>query len=138
MVNGSGTPNQAEDTTTSLSDLGFDMVGTPGTATPLSSEATETVVNYAGASTEADAEAVARQLTGSVILSENASLVTPGSDVTVLTGTGLAVNAPAGSSSASSSSVTSSASAAATSGVLAAPSSANQSLSAWDPRACTE
>lgn len=138
VVNGSGTPNQATQTTSALQALGFNMVGQPGSATPQSSETVETIVNYSGPSTEADAEAVARQLTGPVILSENASLVTSGSEVTVLTGTGLSVNAASGSTS-SPQSTSSSSTTPSTSAVdgLATPSSATQPLSAWDPRACT-
>jgi LCP family protein required for cell wall assembly len=143
VINGSGTPDQASQTQSGLQALGFNMTGTPGTATPLSSEAVETVVNYANPSTEADAEAVARQLTGPVILSQNASQVTSGADVTVLTGTGLSVNAPANSASSSTTAAasTSASSAAATSSTAATglepASSAMQPLSAWDPRACS-
>lgn len=145
IVNGSGTPDQASQTTSALQALGFNMTGTPGTASPLSNEAVETVVNYANPSTEGDAEAVARQLTGPVILSQNSSQVTSGADVTVLTGTGLAVNAPASTSAGSSTpaaSASTASTAASTNSVastgLEPPSSATQALSAWDPRACSE
>ncbi len=147
VVNGSGTPNQASQTASALQALGFNIVGKNGTATPLSSETVETVVNYAGSSTEADAEAVARQLTGPVILSQNATMVTPGSAVTVLTGTGVTVNSPPSnasastpSSSAQSSASTSAASSSTNAAVvtgLAVPNSATQPLAPWDPRACT-
>jgi LCP family protein required for cell wall assembly len=134
IVNGSGTPDQASQVTTALASLGFNMVGEAGTSTPLSSEAVETVVAYAGSGTEADAEAVARQLSGAVILSQNPSLITEGSQVTVITGTGLAVNSP----STGSSSVPSSGSSGTATTGLEPATSATQSLSAWDPRACTE
>jgi LCP family protein required for cell wall assembly len=147
VVNGSGTPDQASDTTQDLQALGFSMTGQPGTTMPLSSEAVETVVNYASPRTEADAEAVARQLSGPVILSQNASQVTPGSEVTVQTGTGLVVNgsstssssgsATTGSSTTSTSSSSSTANSTAATGLEPA-SSAMQALSAWDPRACTK
>jgi LCP family protein required for cell wall assembly len=138
VVNSSGISDQATQTTTALHALGFNMVGQPGSATPLSDEAVETVVNYASPSTEADAEAVARQLTGPVILSQNSGLVTPGSEVTVLTGTGLAVNASANSSASSTqSSASNSTNSTAVTGLEPAT-SAMQPLSAWDPRACIE
>ena len=143
VINGSGTPDQATQTTAALQALGFKMVGQPGSATPLSSEAEETVVNYAGSETEAAAESVARQLTGPVILSQDANMITAGSDVTVLTGTGLSVNAPASSSSTTSTTGSSaqsstSSSSSATSTSLEAPTLSTQALSAWDPRTYTE
>jgi LCP family protein required for cell wall assembly len=151
VVNGSGASGQAAQVVSSLQALGFNMVGTAGTTAPLSSQTLETVVAYSGASTEADAEAVADQLTGSVILSQNSSLVTSGSQVTVITGTGLSVNAPAAATPASSatasapatttttpSSTTAPATTAAlTKAGLAAPTQAMQGLTAWDPTACT-
>jgi LCP family protein required for cell wall assembly len=143
VINGSGTPNQATQTTAALQALGFKVIGEPGSATPLSSQTVETVVNYAGPETEAAAESVARQLTGPVILSQDANMITAGSDVTVLTGTGLSVNAPASSSSTaptagpSAQSSSSPSSATANTG-LQAPTLSTQALSAWDPRACTE
>jgi len=141
VIDGSGTSGEAIQVMSSLSDLGFNVLGEPGAASPLSYKANETVVNYASPSTEADAEAVARQMTGSVILSENSNLVTAGSDVTILTGNGLTVNTPptASSSSTASSPTPSSTTVTtmATTG-LSPASSATQALSAWDPRACTE
>lgn len=148
VVNGSGISDQASQTATALQVLGFQIAGTPTSQTPLSEEALETVVAYASSATEADAEAVSRELTGPVILSENASLVPKGANVAVITGTGLAVNALASTSSAANSSSTQSASTASTtsqstinstsSSELAAPSAANQALSPWDPRACSQ
>lgn len=146
VINGSDTPEQATQVSSALQALGFNIASQPGSATPLSSEAIETVVAYAGRRTEAKAEAVARQLSGPVILSQNSSLVTSGSDVTVITGTGLSVNSSAASTtssasdssdqaSASSSSSSSSTSSSATD--LAQPNQAIQPLSAWDPRACS-
>ena len=142
VVNGSGISEQATQTTSALQSLGFNMVGTPSTTPPLSNEALETVVAYAGQSTEADAEAVARQLTGAVILSQDSKLVTSGSEVTVITGTNLSVNSPPSTSSGSTTSSNSSNSsessqATSSSSELAAPNAASQPLSAWDPRACT-
>ena len=153
VVNGSGTAGQASTVSSGLNALGFNVVGQPGTATPVSDQAQETYVAYGGSSTEADAEAVARQLSGYVILDDNPSLVTSGSTVTVITGTGVTVNAPASSSSTSSSSSSSSSTSSSASssssssasgdlttgdstGALAAPSASTQALAAWDPRAC--
>jgi LCP family protein required for cell wall assembly len=147
VANGSGTPDQATQTATSLQNLGFSLNGQPTTAKPVSEQAQETVVYYASSQTEGDALEVASQLTGYVILSENSSMVTSGSDVTVLTGTGLSVNASAtstsSSASSSSSSATTSTSGSTSNATTAANtnlgpiSSANQPLSAWDPRACS-
>ncbi|HUC88221.1 MAG TPA: LCP family protein [Candidatus Binatia bacterium] len=146
VVNGSGTPDQASQTATSLQNLGFSLSGQPTTATPVSSQAQETVVYYASSQAEGDAIDVASQLTGYVILSENSSMVTSGSDVTVLTGTGLSVNSPTSSTSSSaSSSSPSTATSSSTSNAtttsantsLGPISSADQALSAWDPRACS-
>jgi hypothetical protein len=138
VVNGSGIPNQASQTTAAFQALGFNMIGTPGSATPLSSETVETEVIYAGPNTEASAEAVARQLTGPVILSQNPKLVTLGSDVTVLTGTGLMVNAATSNSTSTTQPAASSNTSPAVVTGLEAASSPMQPLSAWDPRACSE
>ena len=104
VINGSGTPDQATQTSQALKALGFNVVGTPGTATPASSQAQETVVYYANTGTEPKAQAVASQLTGSIILSQNPSMVTAGSNVTLVTGNDLAVSAPPSSAAASASS----------------------------------
>jgi len=144
IINGSGTPGQASKTATSLQSLGFNVNGTPTSATPVSSQAQETVVNYASTSTEGKALAVAKDLTGYVILSKNPAQVTAGSDVTVVTGTGLAVASTAAPTTASSSSSTAAASSSTSSSSsstttsLGPVSPANQPLSAWDPRACAD
>lgn len=91
VVNGSGINNQAHQVSSQLANLGFQTVGQLTSVTPGSTQATETVVYYANSSDEADAEEVDNQLTGYVVLSKNPSMVTPGSDVTVLTGSGLSV-----------------------------------------------
>jgi len=146
VMNGTGATNQATTTANALSALGFKVVGT-GDVTPVGDIA-ETVVNYGSRSTAtvAAAEAVARSITGNVILAYDPAAVTSSAQVTVVTGTQFAVNAPvpaksnsstgsaASSSSASSSSAATSTS---SSSAIDAPSSANESLQAWDPRACT-
>jgi LCP family protein required for cell wall assembly len=143
VVNGSGTADQASQVTTGLQSLGFNMVGQPTDSTPLSEEANETVVYYSGPKTEADAITVARQLSGYVILAQDANMVTNGSEVTVLTGTDATVNSPSSSSisktatSTANSPTTNSSTSASTSSIgVVSPN--NQGLSAWDPRACTE
>lgn len=142
VVNGSGVSEQATQTASSLHALGFRIDGTPSSQTPLSSEAVETVVAYSSQKTEADAELVAHELAGPVILSQNASLITSGAQVTVITGTGLSVTQSAtqtstAASSASTTTVTPTAASSITS-PLAPASAAIQGLSAWDPRACTD
>ncbi len=141
VVNGSGVSGQGTQTSSALQALGFNMVGQPTSITPASSQTLETVVAYASNSTEADAEAVARQLTGPVILSLNSGLVSSGSKVTVVTGSDLTVNSPSSSASATSS-TSSQASPSSTSNSMQAsglstPNQAVQPLAAWDPRACT-
>ena len=142
VVNGTGTSGQGAQTSSALQALGFNMVGQPTSITPASSQTLETIVAYANPSTEADAEAVARQLTGPVILSQNSSLVSSGSEVTVVTGSDLAVNSPASSTTSSTSAASqtasnSSSSTSLESAGLGTPSQAVQPLAAWDPRACT-
>jgi LCP family protein required for cell wall assembly len=140
VINGSGLPDQATQITTGLQALGFDVVGQPSSTDPVSAEAQETVVNYTGPSTEADAEAVARQLNGYVILSEDSNAVQEGSQVTVVTGTGLSVNSPSTTSTAGGSaaqSASSSSTSTASNADISAPTQASQPLSAWDPRACS-
>lgn len=153
VINGSGVADQASQVTTSLAALGFNMIGSPGTSTPVSDQAQETVVYYSGTATEGDAIAVANKLTGYVILSQNSSMVTQGSEVTVVTGTGVGVTAaastsPAAANSSTSTSTSSSASSASQASPsslieaedsedIAPPSAAQQALSPWDPTACT-
>lgn len=155
VVNGSGISDQAAAVSSALGDLGFNMVGQPGSATPVSSQAVETVVYYSSQATEGDALAVASQLNGYVVLSQDANMATSGSDVTVLTGSGLSVNPPSSTSSAKSNSTTGSASSTTASPStvtqpastvlsqaeaqydISAPTPNNQGLSAWDPIACS-
>jgi LCP family protein required for cell wall assembly len=144
VVNGSGITGQATQIAQALHAKGFSLSGSPSTATPLSSMVQETVVNYASPATEADAEAVIRQLNGPVILSQNASMVAAGSDVTVLTGAGLSVNQPSQPSSPTTTSQTQTASNSTSETTntaqtgLEPASSAMTALTAWDPRACTD
>jgi LCP family protein required for cell wall assembly len=149
VLNGTGTYNQATDTSDSLGALGFHMVGV-GDSPPVGTEA-ETVVYYATKSPadQAAAQAVAHSLTGAVITALGPT--TDGAQVTVVTGTQFAVDAPAttttttGVSAAGSVAATtptasaSSASSAAssTSAAFQPPTAAVSPLQPWDPRSCT-
>jgi LCP family protein required for cell wall assembly len=144
VVNGSGVSGQALVASDDLQKLGFVISGTPTTVTPASDQAQETIVYYAGSATEADALEVASKLSGYVVLSQNASMVSSGAEVTVQTGTGTTVNGVSNSTGSSTGSSTSSTtltnaanSTSSTTTSLGTISPANQPLSAWDPTACT-
>lgn len=152
VVNGSGVSDQAADISDGLQKDGFNITSQPTSATPVSTQAQETVVYYSNSATEGDALSVASKLSGYVILSEDSSQVTSGSEVTVLTGTDASVigqsstatSSTTGSSSSttsgsgsSSTSSSSSSSSSTTSSPLGPVSSADEPLAAWDPRACT-
>ncbi len=146
VVNGTGVTNQASDTSTALGALGFKMVGL-GDATPVGKYA-ETVVYYGSRApaVEAAAEAVARSMTGAVIMGYDPTQVTNGAQVTVVTGTQFAVNAPPTASTPTSApagstptTAGSTVGASGTSGVGAGftpPTATTQNLQPWDPRAC--
>jgi hypothetical protein len=136
-MNGTSVANQATDTSDALAALGFHTVGVGDT--PAVGDVAETVVYYGSRSavTEAAAESVARSISGSVIMAYDPSQVVDGAQVTVVTGTQFAVNAPSTSGTTSTSTSTStSPSTSTSSGSIAAPSASNPSLAAWDPRAC--
>ena len=147
VENGTGAYNQASDTAAALTALGFHITGV-GDATP-TGDVAETVVYYGSRSeaVEAAAQAVTRSMTGSVIMAYEPSVVTRGAEVTVVTGTQFAVDAPvapatpsaSGTGAPSTTSVppasttpTTSAAAAA----IAAPSPTTSGLEPWDPRSC--
>jgi LCP family protein required for cell wall assembly len=138
VMNGTGVADQAANTASALSALGFDTVGV-GDATPVGDVA-ETVVYYGSRTpaVEAAAEKVVRSMSGSVIMAYDPSQVTSGAQVTVVTGTQFAVDAPA--TPATGSSATTSPAGATTSppasATISAPSAASTSLQPWDPRAC--
>ena len=139
VMNGSGLSNQAADTASALSVLGFQTVGVGDTASV--GDVAETVVYYGSRTpaTEAAAETVARSMTGSVIMAYDPAQVADGAQVTVVTGTQFAVSAPStpvanGSSPSSTSGTT--ATTAPTAAAIAAPSPATSNLQPWDPRAC--
>jgi LCP family protein required for cell wall assembly len=142
VMNGTGVSNQAADTASSLAALGFHTVGVGDT--PPVGDVAETFVYYGShaRATEAAAEAVARSMTGSVIMAYDPSQVADGAQVTVATGTQFAVNTPrtptTGSTSGSSLAappVTAPTTSQAT-GAIAAPSATTSKLEPWDPKAC--
>ena len=158
VLNGSGAYNQATDTAQSLQTLGF-KIGTIGDSPPVGQEA-ETVVYYSSKAPAelAAAQAVANSMSGAVILAEDSSHVSPGSQVTVVTGTDFSVNPPAPPAASTTSTTSahhkgSGHSAATTTTTTTSPSSSNtgntgnsafapptpsvEALAPWDPRACT-
>jgi LCP family protein required for cell wall assembly len=144
VMNGSGVDNQATDTATALAALGFHTVGV-GDTSP-TGDVAETVVYYGsrGPAVEAAAEAVVRSMTGSVIMAYDPSQVADGAQVTVVTGTQFAVNAPTvpptttgtGGGSAASTTPASTETTAPAVAAIATPSAPTSKLQPWDPRAC--
>jgi LCP family protein required for cell wall assembly len=142
VMNGSGAYNQASDTATALAALGFKTVGV-GDTTP-TGDVSETVVYYGSRApaTEAAAETVARSMTGSVIMAYDPTQVTNGAQVTVVTGSQFAVNAPTTPSSGAVSGTTAptapptTTTPAPATGAILAPSPTTMNLQPWDPRAC--
>jgi len=155
VLNGSGTGDQATATATALGQLGFKIVGT-GDTTPVGQEA-ETTVTYAKLTPadEAAAQAVARSMTGSVIMALGPT--SNGAQVTVTTGTNFAVNPPAPPPSPTTTTAvgkqksegtttttapaptttTTTAPASTDNRAFSAPSQAVEALAPWDPRSCT-
>jgi len=166
VLNGSGVTDQATTTGQALSQLGFKVLGVGDTA-PVGEEA-ETVVTYAHKTPvdEAAAEAVARGLTGSVVMALGPT--TDGAEVTVTTGTNFTVSPPpvatppatTGSTAAptgaakkpakgrggTASTAASTAPAPTTTtttppsianGTFSQPSQSVEPLAPWDPRSCT-
>jgi LytR cell envelope-related transcriptional attenuator len=141
VMNGTGAANQASDTSAALAALGFHTVGVGDT--PAVGDVAETFVYYGSRApaTEAAAESVVRSLSGSAIMAYDPSQVADGAEVTVVTGTQFAVNAPASSTTPTSGGSTttptsSSPSTSTSSGAIEAPNASNPSLAPWDPRAC--
>ena len=162
VVNGTGVYDQATDTANALSALGFQIAST-GTAPPVGQES-ETLVTYSHrtAVDEAAAQLVARSLSGAVIMAYGPT--TGSADVTVTTGTSFSVDAtapaptnqkgkatttttttsaPAATGTTATAGSTTPASSTATTTTttpttgFTPPSSSNEALAAWDPRACT-
>jgi LytR cell envelope-related transcriptional attenuator len=144
VMNGTGVYNQGADTAAALSSLGFHTVGV-GDTTPVGDVA-ETFVYYGSTSraTEAAAEAVARSMSGAVMMAYAPSQVADGAQVTVVTGTQFSVNPPstttpttgATASAPSTTTAPTSTTSAPSSSAIAAPSPTTFNLEPWDPRAC--
>jgi LCP family protein required for cell wall assembly len=138
VLNGTGITGQAAATGAALSALGLDVT-TTGDATPLGS-ISETTVTYS-AGHEADAERVAHDLDGTVVMGTGAT--SDGADVTVTTGTDFSVrtpptpSSPSATTSPAASVTTPTSPATADPGILAPPSPATQALAPFDPRACS-
>ncbi len=144
VLNGSGAYNQATDTSSALAALGFHTVGIGDS--PAVGDVSETVVYYGShaASVVAAAQAVARSMTGAVVMGYDPTKVADGAEVTVITGTQFAVNPPAvpaspGTStgvSAPPTTTTTTTVPSGSSGAIAAPNAATAGLAPWDPRGC--
>jgi LytR cell envelope-related transcriptional attenuator len=143
VMNGTGVTNQATDTANALSQLGFHIVG-EGDVNQVAAQS-ETVVYSSSKSAKvlAAAQKVARSMTGSVILGYAPSQVADGAEVTVVTGSNFVVNASHASSTSSTSAATATTApsvtttTSSTSGDFSSPTSSNEALAPWDPRACT-
>jgi LCP family protein required for cell wall assembly len=92
ILNGSGYSSAADEAQSGLQALGFNVVGS-GYASPVGSEA-ETVVQYSQdtPTAEAAAQAVARSLSGQVIMAMGPT--TDNAEVTVVLGSDFSVNVP--------------------------------------------
>ncbi len=147
VENGSNVAGQAQRIATSLSARGFRIRAT-GTRTPVG-KANETVVWYGGSPPPtnanwvspslAAAQSVLRQLTGPAILGYDPSEVTPGALVTVQTGDDLGIvskSTPVKTTKKKTGVTTTTTTLLPTSGVFSAPTSTNQALEPYDPRAC--
>jgi LCP family protein required for cell wall assembly len=159
VVNGSGVAQQAATTTAALKALGF--AATTGGDIPPVGTASETVVYYSSTapSEVAAAQVVAHALTGYVITALGPTMVKPGAQVTVVTGSNFSVNRPAPPAASSPTPPTSGASTAAPTtastptnptspttpttrapaqtNTANAPTAAVEPLEPWDPRSCT-
>ncbi len=143
VLNGTGAENQAADTGTALTALGFHVAGVGDTA-PVG-DVSETYVYYGSRSTQAEAaaESVARSMSGSVIMAFDPSKLADGAQVTVITGSQFSVNAPApapvsGATTSSQSTTITSVppSSGSSSGAIASPNTSATDLEPWDPKAC--
>jgi LCP family protein required for cell wall assembly len=154
VLNGTGALNQATDTAKSFTALGFHVVGV-GDTRPVGIHS-ETVVYYGtrSATVMAAAQAVARSISGAVIMAVNPAMVAPGAQVTVVTGSDFAVASPpppvtsttvapgSGRSGTTLPRTTTTLPPTTTttapgSGAFSAPTPAVEALAPWDPRSCS-
>jgi LCP family protein required for cell wall assembly len=144
VLNGTGGANQATDTATALTALGFHIAGI-GDAAPVG-DVSETYIYYASRSTQAEAaaESVARSISGSVVMGYDPEKVANGAEVTVITGSQFSVNPPAPPASGKATVTTPSTTTTtptlsnsnSSNGAIAAPNASTTKLEPWDPRAC--
>jgi LCP family protein required for cell wall assembly len=142
VLNGTGTTGQAASTASALGALGFRAGGTGDD--PAGGSVSETMVYYSSPAEQGAAQQVMHSLSGAVAIGQGSTA--DGADVTVVTGSNFAVDAPASPSKAPSpgaASPTGGAGAPASSGsaagssVLAAATQPSQPLAPFDPRSCT-
>ncbi|HMC04175.1 MAG TPA: LytR C-terminal domain-containing protein, partial [Actinomycetota bacterium] len=144
VLSGTGVASQATATASQLEALGFHISET-GTGT-YQGALSETVVTYASPAKEAQAQAVAHQLSGAVVLAQGPT--PPAADVSVTTGSNFSVHPPpppgpppgAGPSTSSpqpTTTTTTPAAAPPASNQLGAPTQATTPLAPFDPRSCT-
>lgn len=164
VQDGTGVSSQAALVAQQLGALGFDVTSN-GSVTP-NGPVSETIVWYGGPPPPANgdwtspslaaAESVMDELQGPAILGYDPAMVAAGSVVTLQTGTGLTVKSPVASTSTTSTTTTVKGSATTTTSTVpatttttiydppgiatdpdfTAPSSTDQALQPWDPRAC--
>lgn len=139
VLNGTGAAHQAADTAASLQALGYAVVHTGDT--PAVARQSETVVYYGNPGDQAAAESVLRGLSGYAILGMDPAMITPGSQVTVVTGSHFSVAAPPTATSPSPGTSTkpsgTPSSSAPGSRPGQAPTPPQEPLAPWDPRSCT-
>ncbi len=131
VLNGTGVTGQAAATASALGALGLDVVGTGDT--PSVGPVSETTVTYS-AGHEADAERVAHDLDGAVVMGLGTTTGT--ADVTVVTGSDFSVRTPA-TPSVTSGTAAPTTTTSTDSAILAPPSPPTQALAPFDPRSCT-
>jgi len=158
IENGSGYYSAGQTAETGLQALGFDVTGV--STTEKVGEQAETVVEYSQdtPTEEAAAQAVARSISGQVIMalassssgSQTTSTTAPASsapEVTVITGTDFAVNPPTPPPTTTTTTTVPKGTTTTTTSVpptttttvpgFAPPTASVQPLAAWDPRSCT-
>ena len=142
VLNGTGSANQAADTASGLSALGFHVAGVGDT--PPVGDVSETYVYYGSRSgqAEAAAESIAHALSGAVVMAYDPAKVADGAEVTVATGSQFSVNAPAPPPASATtaatalSTTTSVPPSTGSNGAIAPPNPSTTNLEPWDPRAC--
>ncbi|MBS1847352.1 MAG: LCP family protein [Actinobacteria bacterium] len=136
VVNGSGANGQAGSTAASLGALGF-QASAAGDSTPVGNRS-ETVVYYGSdtAASSGEAQQVADHLTGNVIIALDPAKVTPGAQVTVVTGSHFGVVAPPAPTVPTSRPTTTQRSRSGTNDNQQTPTPAVQPAAPWDPTAC--